>query len=517
MIDKEKILLDLFEKEPELKKRDIEEKTNIKGSTLNNKLKILVESHRLQRVGKGKATYYKRVYQQNYSYKNITVLKDGVIVGELSFGDGQYYFKYSSSYKCKELIGLKNDGSTHQSSELFYLFENLIPESHRREKHIDITKYEDLADSLTSLLNTHGSYEFVYTYELFKYKKSKDKRPNWITVKNKILGEYSYPNVLNHKLDITDDILEDRSRHDYSSLSGYQNKIDVAIDDTAKSISIDTKNAYYLLKPFNKNIGLYFGDKKSYYPQVLVNEHLFMSFAKNELGFDVPYNGLIYHKNQFHYIIKRFDRHNEFRYEQYDFGQFLNISSINKYSVSSETVFKKANEILQDKNSKMKMLKFYFYSFIIQHGDLHVKNLAALNIGKDNYIFAPLYDVISIGVIKGKGVDDLALPIQRVHKNQKSKFTLEDFLYLANILGLNRLEVKKELRKILFIFIQKFPDYIEKTKELLAYDELSISKTRVKKTNLVAKLQNFYDERVITLRKSKFFEELGVCVVLRKC
>ncbi len=510
MIDKEKILLELFEKEPELRKRDIEEKTHIKGSTLNNTLKTLVESHKLERIGKGKATYYKRVYQENYSYKNITVLKDGIVVGELSYGDGKYYFRYSSSYKGKELIGLKNDGTTHQGSDLFYLFENLIPESHRREKHIDITKYEDLADSLTSLLNTHGSYEFVYTYELFKYKKAKDKRPNWITVKNKILSEYSYPNVLNYKLDISEDILEERTTQDYSSLSGYQNKIDVDIDDTNKSIFIDTKNAYYLLKPFNKNIGLYFGDKKSYYPQVLVNEHLFMSFAKNELGFDVPYNGLIYHNREFHYIIKRFDRYKEFRFEQYDFGQFLNISSIAKYSVSSDEVFKKADEILQNRDSKMQLLKFYFYSFIIQHGDLHVKNLAALNMGKDNYIFAPLYDVISMGVIKGKDIDDLALPIQRVHKNQKAKFTLEDFLYLANILGLNKLEAKKEFRKILLTFIQKFPDYIEKTKELFAYDELSISKSRVKKTNLINRLQNFYDERVITLKKYGFFEELGV-------
>ena len=510
MIDKKKIVLDLFEIEPELRKRDIEEKTNIKGSTLNNILKALVESNQLERIGKARATYYKRVYQQKYSYKNITVLKEGVVVGELSFGDGEYFFRYATSYKGKELIGLKNDGTVHQSSELFYIFENLIPESHRREKHIDIAKYEDLADSLTSLLNTHGSYEFVYTYELFKYKKPKQRRPNWITVKNNILGEYSYPNVLNYNLDIDEAILEDKSKLDYSSLSGYQNKIDININDTKKSIYIDTKNAHYLLKPFNKNIGNYFGDKKSYYPQVLVNEHLFMSFAKHELGFDVPYNGLIYHNKEFHYIIKRFDRYKEFKYEQYDFGQFLNISSINKYSVSSDTVFAKADEILQDKSSKMQMLKFYFYSFIVQHSDLHVKNLAALNIGKDNYIFAPLYDVISLGVIKGKAVDDLALPIQRVHKNQKSKFTLEDFLYLANILGLNKLEAKKELRKTLVIFTQKFPDYIEKTKELLAYDDLSISQTRVKKTNLINKLQNFFDERVIALKKSRFFEELGI-------
>ncbi len=508
MIDKKKIVLELFEIEPQLRKRDIEEKTNIKGSTLNNILKTLVESNQLERVGKAKATYYKRVYNQNYSYKNITVLKDGIVVGELSFGDGKYYFKYAKSYKAKELIGLKNDNTIHQSSELFYIFENLIPESHRREKHINIQKYEELADSLTSLLNTHGSYEFVYTYELFKYKKPKERRPNWITVKNNILGEYSYPNVLNYRLDIDESILEDKSRYDYSSLSGFQNKIDTSIDQIKKTIFIDTKNTHYLLKPFHKNIGNYFGDKKLYYPQVLVNEHLFMSFAKNELGFDVPYSGLIYHNKEFHYIVKRFDRHKEFKYEQYDFGQFLNISSMNKYSVSSDHVFEKANEILKDKNSKMQMLKFYFYSFIIQHSDLHVKNLAALNIGRDNYIFAPLYDVISIGIIKGKNVDDLALPIQRTHKNQKSKFVLEDFLYLANILSLNRLEVKKELRRTLATFTQKFPNYIEKTKELLIYDDLFISKTRVKKTNLITKLQNFYSERLIALRKGGFFEEL---------
>jgi serine/threonine-protein kinase HipA len=510
MIDKNKILLELFEKELQLTKKDIEEKTNIKGSTLNNILKILVESNKIQRIGKAKATYYKRVYNERFTYKNITVLKDGIVVGELSFGDGNYYFTYSNSYKGRELIGLKNDKTTHQSNQLFSVFENLIPESHRREKHIDISKYEDLADSLTTLLQTHGSYEFVYTYELYKYKKTNDKRPAWVTVKNKILGEYSYPNILNFTLDIPNEILDDKTNRDYSSLSGYQNKIDVTIDTIKNLVAIDTNNAKYLLKPFNKNIGEYFGDKKAYYPQVLVNEHLFMSFAKNELGFDVPYNGLIYHNNQFHYIIKRFDRYEDWRYEQYDFGQFLNISSSNKYNVSSDVVFAKANEILEEKASKMKMLKFYFYAYIIQHSDLHAKNLAALNIGKDNYIFSPLYDVISLGVIKGKSIDDLALPIQRIHQNKKSKFTIDDFLYLANFLELNHLDVKKEFRKILVIFIQKFPDYIEKTKELLTLDELTINKSRVKKTNLIDKLHNFYSERLIALKKAAILEALEI-------
>ena len=510
MINKNKAILDLFEKELQLSKKEIEDKTNIKGSTLNNILKFLVESNQLNRLGKARATYYQRVYNQKYSYKNITVLNEGIIVGELKFGDGKYIFSYDKNYKGNELIGIPKDTSPISSDELFFIFENLIPESHRREKHLNLENFDDLADTLTSLLNTHGSYEFVYTYELFKYQKASDKRPSYTTIKNKLLENYSYPNILDYQLDIDDMILEDKSDIDYSSLSGYQNKIDINLNQDKKSIHIDIKNPHYLLKPFNKNIGEYFGDKKSYYPQVLVNEHLFMSFAKNELNFDVPYNALIYHNNNFHYIIKRFDRYKEFAYEQYDFGQLLNIPSRNKYNASSDEVFIKANEMLKNKDSKIELLRFYFYSYIIQHSDLHVKNIALLNIGKQTFTLSPLYDVISLGVIKGKDIDDLALPIQRVHKTQKSKFTIEDFLYLADILELNHLEVKKEFRNIALKFIEKFPSYIEDTKKLLDYDSLSISKTRQKKTNLISKLQSFYDERIIALKKANIFKDLEI-------
>ena len=166
--------------------------------------------------------------------------------------------------------------------------------------------------------------------------------------------------------------------------------------------------------------------------------------------------------------------------------------------------------MLKNKNSKIELLRFYFYSYIIQHSDLHVKNIALLNIGKQTFTLSPLYDVISLGVIKGKDIDDLALPIQRVHKTQKSKFTIEDFLYLADILELNHLEVKKEFRNIALKFIEKFPSYIEDTKKLLDYDSLSISKTRQKKTNLISKLKSFYDERIIALKKANIFKDLEI-------
>ena len=68
MIDKHKIILELFEKELQLTKREIEEKTNIKGSTLNNILKSLVESDKINRFGKAKnvAVSYPAEYHFRY-------------------------------------------------------------------------------------------------------------------------------------------------------------------------------------------------------------------------------------------------------------------------------------------------------------------------------------------------------------------------------------------------------------------------------------------------------------------
>ena len=37
--------------------------------------------------------------------------------------------------------------------------------------------------------------------------------------------------------------------------------------------------------------------QKRYYPLLALNEHLFMSFAKNELDLDVTLNLLFFHKN----------------------------------------------------------------------------------------------------------------------------------------------------------------------------------------------------------------------------
>jgi hypothetical protein len=88
------------------------------------------------------------------------------------------------------------------------------------------------------------------------------------------------------------------------------------------------------------------------------------SFAKNELNFDVPYTALIKGGKEFHYIVKRYDRFDNYKYHQKDFAQYLAMASDKKYNSTSEELFIKINEVLYNKEEKLK----------------------ALNIGRDKYI-----------------------------------------------------------------------------------------------------------------------------------
>lgn len=60
------------------------------------------------------------------------------------------FFSYDKNYKGNELIGIPKNTSPISSDELF-IFENLIPESHRREKHLNLENFDDLADTLREL------------------------------------------------------------------------------------------------------------------------------------------------------------------------------------------------------------------------------------------------------------------------------------------------------------------------------------------------------------------------------
>ena len=448
-----------------------------------------------------------------YIAKEITVFKEGIRFGVLQFGVNGFEFTYDKNHKGEKLADLLENV---QSPDLFPEFENLIPEYARRDKLVSEYDAEYLSELLVYLKNTHGAYDFVNSYEENKYVSDYSNRPSWYSVKNKILGSNDYPNVLyGFNLNVEKEILTAKTKGEHSALSGNQNKVDINIDFENRDIAEVKKDevALYLLKPYSEDLSNYFEQlkkrDKGYYPHIAINEHLFMSFAKNELGFNVPYTALVEGEKEFHYITKRYDRYENYKYHQKDFAQYLGIESTQKYKMTSEILFTKLNETIYSEDEKFDALRFYFYSSIINHSDLHAKNIGALNIGREKNILAPLYDVISVGVYYGNS-DALGLSINSRYLHKKAKFRVEDFYGLADILGINKDKFRIATKEILITFIEKFPTYIEKSKELLKYSSLEINNTRNGYTNFIIKLTNFYNEKIVEFMKLDMLRDLDI-------
>jgi len=505
----DEVILRAFEKDPILSTSKIEAITGIARRTIQGRVKNLVASGYITAHGAGKGSYYKRVFSSGVPEGVIAVLSSGELAGDLSYGGGFYRFVYVEAYKGEMFPGLPK-GEISESSALFSYFENFIPEHERREKLM--FGHSEIAEVLPYLNNTHGAIDFVLKEELYKYKADYGDRPNWITIKNIVLDENRFPNILDLRVDISDEILNATGNTEYSNLSGYQTKIDITIDWENKRIST-SDNADYLLKPRNLEKSDYFGNKdgskKEYYPFIALNEHLFMSFAKNELGFDVPYSGIIKAKDRdFHYVTKRYDRYKQYKYNQIDFAQYLGVVSSEKYNGSSNRLFEKINAVLSTHNAKMEALRFYYYSYLIKHADFHLKNIGSLNIGQNKHILTPLYDVISVGIYKGN-CDDLGLPFRNPYKKPVN-WSLKDFYKLGTEIGVSKLQFKKEAAGITRAFITKMPDYIGAVKDLEIRYSLDMQKTRRGFSSFSLRLQSLYNEKIIALKRLGVLEELGL-------
>ena len=425
----------------------------------------------------------------------MAVLKSGRLIGFLSYEEGRYGFVYDQSYKGKHLDGLAGDEKFYDTT-LFAVFENLIPESDRRDSYL--SKKRNLVEILLELENTHGDFDFVPLDGLYRYNKDYKHRKSWISVKDEILQRQEFPNILDLTIDIDKAILEAKGKH--SSLSGYQNKIDVVVD-FKRGVIEQGKNARYLLKPYNVENAIYnFKDKEqNYLPYMGLNEHLFMSFVKNAYGFDVPWSAVVAGEKDFHYLVKRYDRYEGYKYEQRDFAQIMDTKSDQKYFSTSERLFDAIASVVRSKEERLRFLEFYIFSFVIEHADLHLKNISIINIGKDKYRLSPLYDLISNGVYRGDS-DELGLPLGGKRRN----IDIEDFYLLSERLGISRLQTRRSIKKIVDIFADEFPNYIEKTKQIRLFDGLKVQKSRYSFGNFSENLESFYDRRIKALKKRGF-------------
>ncbi len=506
----ENILLELFEKHPQLTTKEIIEHTSLARRTVQKYLSSLLQKNQIEAFGEGRGRYYQRIYSNKVILHHLAVLKNDILIGKLSYGHGQYSFTYDKSYKGSELLGLNRD-SQNLSSDLYPIFENLLPEYERRNRFLKRVK--DSADILSQLYNIQGDFKFIPYHQLYKHRSSAEKRPIWLTVKHKILKEHSYPNLLDFNIVISDEILEEHSNKEHSSLSGYQHKIDINIDFEKRVITEANTKATYLMKPLNRTMIDYFAKDKNhqkrYFPLLALNEHLFMSFAKNELGLNTPWSAIVSAKGgDFHYIVKRYDRYNNFSYGQYDMAQLLNIPSDKKYNTDTLTIIEEFSKKVKNADARIDMLKFQVYASLIAHSDFHAKNISILDIGKENFILAPLYDVISLGVYSGN-VNDLGLPLSK--KIRKfGKYKLEDYLLIAKSLDIGNIKAKQVIKQVIETFLDNFPLYIQKTKEFEEKYNIKIQSSRMGKKKFSDSLASMYERKLIQLKKHGVLQELSI-------
>ncbi len=398
----------------------------------------------------------------------IFVIKDTLFLGTLEENTNSIIFTYSDEVNKNMYIqGLSEKINT--SKELFPVFENMLPENEqlkllKSKKHIS-----SQIEILLYLTNIHGTYEFYNEKDFLvqsKARKQKDEKPFIFEDKKaEILdNDYIFPNILDdYSLDIKNSILHpDGLMNNTTGLSGIQYKLSITKDDINKTIKEGdgSKNSSYLMKPYNKhNVIFNYKDKdRLYTPCLLINEHIFMTLAR-DFGFDIPYNAIIKGETDYHYIIKRFDRFEESKIEHYEILTLMNKMSKDKYNVSMKEALLEAKKYL-DKKNILNLYKFIIFSIVIGHGDLHAKNISLIYasnyLEEKRMLVSPFYDIATTKIYKDMKANDIGLKIG----NKKSNLKKKDLLELANFIDIQDETANKIIELLAVKFIKTFESYI---------------------------------------------------------
>jgi serine/threonine-protein kinase HipA len=235
------------------------------------------------------------------------------------------------------------------------------------------------------------------------------------------------------------------------------------------------------------------------------------SFAKNELGFDVPQSGLFKREEdkEYHYIIKYFDRHKSYKFQRKECSSYLGLNSDNKYNTSSEKLFDMASKVLLREEDRVRMLEYYFYSFVIKHEDMHTKNISTIY-DNGKLFLAPLYDIATTGFYNGIRNYESHLPINGKQTNVR----LKDFLVLVEKANVPK---KVFLERALFIlktYKEKMPKYIKrisKLEESYFYEKERANaqnrEVKIKKKALLQEVMlDAFTKRIDVLEKNLWFE-----------
>jgi serine/threonine-protein kinase HipA len=452
---------------------------------LLRELNELIKSNRIAKDGHTNNAKYQmdEVLRYYKRFEFLYVHKDGEVAAYFIKLNDRYRFIYTTEFLMnlsKGIATIPLDIKKYDFNEIPPVFEENIPEGVNRDILEINSKKSDEFELLLKLEDNIGDLYFSKISETFSAGLAKGQ--TYLSLLPEILGTNEKIEVLSGFDIKLDDIYLFPENYDLTKLalkkadgiSGFQYKKLVHIDfDTKEIIADEGVSKEYILKPYSKLKADPLNPH--YFPHISINEHLFMSFAKNELHFRVPYSAIIQREcdDEFHYIVKRFDRYKTHRFSKNTFAPFLGLTSATKYDTSSEQIFKRiAREIISPKE-RMELLKHYVYSVIIVHEDMHTKNLSLIIEG-DKILFAPLYDIACTGIYDTSKGFDTHISINGKQKNIRPN----DFKALCTILNIKFIDFKKEAFKIASTYEAQLPLYI---KELEKLGTIPFYKAKIKK------------------------------------
>ena len=322
------------------------DKFKITPRTLQKELKQLIDTNRVSVIGQASSTEYaiNDIVSNYRRFEFIYVVKNDEIAGILFKLKDRYRFYYENEFlinKSKAIPTLNLQIKAFDFDNIPAVFEENIPEGINREILETTSKTADEFHILTMLEDNIGDLYFSKTKDI---ENTTSSNPSYLSSLNEILANNPKINVLNDFTVDTEDSLLFPDGYDISKqemrkahgISGFQYKKLINIDFEKRNIKLDDSAHAYILKPYSKPKAN--KDNDNYFPHISLNEHLFMSFAKNTLGFRVPYSAIVKNKKdeEFHYIVKRFDRLGLHRYAKSTFAVFLGLRSENKYDTTSE-------------------------------------------------------------------------------------------------------------------------------------------------------------------------------------
>ena len=501
---------------------EIEEQIQwVKKRAVLNALSALVKHKRVERVGLGSSTVYifSQAYHKEFQEK-LYIYQNQICIGYLGFDYEQYLFVYDSGYlvesKHSTVFQMPIDIKKYAQGRCFVDFEEILPEGIDRE--ILIEKTGNATEFFLLANNNYSANDLILSQEPLSFD-TKIKTESYLLRKEKILGKNRFPNVYEFDIDLDEKSL---FPHKYMneemikdvrtiSLSGYQHKLQVSLKNAVIGVPKESEEVEYFIKPYHPEKA----DPHSsyYFPHIAINEHLHMSFAKNELGFDVPKSGIFKRKEdkEYHYIIKYFDRYSGYKFQRKEFASYLNLNSDNKYNTSSEKLFEMAARILPREEDRVRMLEYYFYSFVIRHEDMHTKNISTIyDHGK--LFLAPLYDIATTGFYNGIRNYESHLPIN----GKQTNIRLKDFLVLVKKANVPKKLFLEKASFILKTYRDKMPRYIgriSKLEESYFYKKerpnAQDRKVKIKESVLLQEVMlEAFHKRIEELDKNLWFEQL---------